>query len=146
MEPVILIRYLHFIAILGVVSTVVSEHLLLKDKMSRKEILKLSRIDAVYGISAILVVIAGLSLWLWVGKPSEYYSRNYIFHTKFTLFIIVGLLSIVPTIFFAKNRKGDPEEIIEIPKKIIMFIRIELTLLFIMPLLAVMMAYGKGSF
>lgn len=146
MDTFIIVRYIHFIAIFGVISTVVAEHLLLKDKMSRQELTRISKIDGIYGVSAILVVLAGLAMWLWVGKPAEYYSRNWIFHTKFTMFIIVGLLSIIPTVFFMKNRKGDPEEIIEIPKKIIMVIRMELTLLFIMPLLASLMAYGKGAF
>jgi len=146
MDAIILIRYLHFIAIFGVVSTVVVQHLLIEDKMSRKAIKRLSRIDAIYGISAILVVLAGLTLWFWVGKPSELYTRNWIFHTKLTLFIIVGLLSIIPTVFISKNAKGDPDEIVELPRKIIMAIRLELTILFIMPLLAVLMAYGKGGF
>ena len=120
METLILIRYLHFIAIFGVISTVVSQHLLLKDELTRREIKRISRIDAIYGISAILVVVAGLAMWFWVGKPAEYYSRNWIFHLKFTLFIIVGLLSIIPTVYYIKQAKGDPEEKVAIPKKMVM--------------------------
>ncbi|MBK7871279.1 MAG: DUF2214 family protein [Saprospiraceae bacterium] len=143
----ILIRYLHFISIFAVVSSVVAEHLMLKKQMTRSEILRISIVDAIYGISAILVVAMGLTLWFGVGKPAEFYTKNWIFHTKITLFIIMALLSIYPTIFFLRNRKGkDMDELVDIPKNIIMLIRLELLLVIIIPLLATLMAKGVGYF
>ena len=147
MTPEIILRYLHFISIFAIVSTLVSEHLLLKKELSRAEITRLSRIDAVYGIAALTLLIVGLTLWLGgFGKPTVYYSKNWIFHTKITLFIVVGLLSIYPTVFFIKKRKGNPDERVEIPKSIFWMLRIELLLLFIIPLLAGLMAHGIGFF
>ncbi len=103
----ILLRYVHFISIFAIVGSLVSEHLLLKKSMTRAEIARVARIDAVYGIAALTLVTAGLTLWLGsVGKPSWFYSKNWIFHTKITLVAIVGLLSIYPTVFFLRNRKG----------------------------------------
>lgn len=143
----ILIRYLHFISIFAMVSAVVAEHLLLKKQMTRSEILRISIVDAIYGISAILVVAMGLTLWFGVGKPAEFYTKNWIFHTKITLFIIMALLSIYPTIFFLRNRKGkDMDELVDIPKNIVMLIRLELLLVIIIPLLATLMAKGMGYF
>jgi putative membrane protein len=145
MAPEILLRYLHFISIFVIVSALVAEHLLLKKELTRKELTRLSRIDAVYGIAAVVLVAAGLTLWLGsFGKPSIVYSKNWIFHTKLTLFIIVGLLSIYPTVFFIKQRKGDPEDKVTIPGILFWMLRIELTLLFIIPLLAGLMAQGIG--
>src|SRR5215212_6555320 len=112
----IFLRYIHFISIFAIVSTLVSEHLLLKKELTRAELGRLSKIDAVYGIAALTLLAAGLTLWLGgVGKPAIYYSKNWIFHTKITLFLIVGLLSIYPTVFFIKNRKGNAQEKITIP-------------------------------
>lgn len=145
MELFILIKYLHFIAIFGVVSTVVAEHLLIKEQMTRAEIRRLATIDGIYGISAIMVLVMGLLLWFVVGKPAAYYNANWIFHLKVGLFIIVGLLSIVPTRFLLKNRKGDQNETIQVPPSIKMMIRLELALLFIIPLLATLMASGGGG-
>jgi putative membrane protein len=108
----ILLRYIHFISIFTIVGALVSEHLLLKKQLTRAEIGRLSRIDAVYGIAALILITAGLTMWLGgVGKPSEWYTKNWIFHTKLTCFLTVGLLSIYPTVFFIKNRKGNPDEL-----------------------------------
>jgi putative membrane protein len=147
MTTEILLRYVHFISIFTIVGALTSEHLLLKKQLTRAEVGRLATIDAVYGIAALTLLIAGLTLWLGsVGKPAVYYSKNWVFHTKITLFLCVGLLSIYPTIFFIKNRKGKPEETITIPKTIFWMLRIELMLLFIIPLLAGLMSRGVGFF
>lgn len=143
----IFLRYIHFISIFAIVGTLTAEHMLLKKSMTRLEIGKLARIDAVYGIAALTLLVVGLTLWLGgFGKPTVYYSKNWIFHTKITLFALVGILSIYPTIFFIKQRKGDPGEEISIPKSIFMMVRLELLLLVIIPLLAGLMAHGVGFF
>ena len=147
MTTEILLRYIHFISIFAIVGSLVSEHLLLKKMLTRPEIGRLSRIDAVYGIAALSLLTAGLTLWLGsFGKPAQFYTKNWIFHTKITLFAVIGILSIYPTIFFIKNRKGNPDEKIEIPKSIFWMLRFELMLLFIIPLLAGLMAHGIGFF
>jgi putative membrane protein len=147
MTTEIILRYIHFISIFAIVSSLGAEHLLLKKELSRTEIGRLSSIDAVYGIAALTLLCAGLTLWLGsFGKPSIYYSKNWIFHTKITLFVTVGLLSIYPTIFFIKNRKGNPDEKVAIPSTIFWMLRFELLLLFIIPLLAGLMARGVGFF
>lgn len=143
----IIIKYVHFVTIFGIVGSLVSEHLLLKDKMTRAEIQRLSVIDGVYGLSAIILLGAGLALWLWVGKPAEFYSKNWIFHLKLGMFVGLGLLSIYPTIFFLKNRKGEStDELVAIPSAIKWMLRMELLLLFLMPLFATLMARGIGYF
>jgi len=142
----ILLRYLHFISIFALVSSVVAEHLLLKKEMTRREIRRMAFIDSIYGLAAILVVAAGLSLWFGVGKSAAYYSQNWIFLTKVGLAILMGLLSIYPTVFFIKNRKGDPEESLSIPSSIVWTIRIELLIILTIPLLATLMARGIGAF
>ena len=138
------LRYIHFISVFAIVSTIVSEHLLLKKEMTPKELKRLARIDSVYGISAIALLAAGLTLWLGgIGKPTDFYSHNWIFHFKLTLFVIVGLLSVYPTIFFIKASKKS-ETTVKVPAAIFMMIRIELLLVFIIPLLAGLMSKGIG--
>jgi putative membrane protein len=147
MIELIITRYVHFIAVFAIVGAIIAEQFLISSKMSRYEIKRISRIDAVYGLGAILVLAAGLILWFAVGKPAQFYSRNWIFHTKLTLFVVLGLLSIYPTVFFMKNRKGtDLDSEIEVPKTVIILLRLELILIIIMPILATYMSLGIGTF
>jgi putative membrane protein len=145
MTTEIILRYLHFISIFAIVGSLVSEHLLLKNSLSRRELDRLSKIDAVYGLAALVLLGVGMTLWLGgIGKPTDFYSKNPIFHVKLTLFVLIGILSIYPTVFFLKNRKGDPEEEIAVPKGIFWSLRLELLLLFAIPILAGLMAKGIG--
>ncbi|MCW5912966.1 MAG: DUF2214 family protein [Cyclobacteriaceae bacterium] len=147
MTTELFLRYLHFISIFAIAGSLASEHMLLQKNLTRGSIGKIAKIDAVYGIASLTLLTAGLTLWLGeFGKPAIFYSKNWIFHTKLTLFLLIGLLSIYPTVFFIRNRKGNPEEIIRVPKSVFMLVRLELLLLFIIPLLAGLMSRGVGFF
>ncbi|MCL6261393.1 DUF2214 family protein [Aquiflexum sp. TKW24L] len=142
----ILLRYVHFISIFTIVGTLVSEHLLLKNTMSRSEIGRLAKVDGLYGLAVLILLAVGMTLWLGgYGKPTEFYSNNSLFHTKLTLFIVIGILSIYPTVFFIRNKNGDQQENILVPKSIFWMVRLELLLLFVIPILAGLMAKGIGS-
>lgn len=147
MTAIILARYLHFIAVFAIVGALVAEQFLVTKSMTRKEIKRIAIIDGLYGFGAVLVLIAGFTLWFWVGKPADFYTKNWIFHTKLTLFVVLGLLSIYPSIFFLKNRKGaDLLTEIKVPTAVMICLRLELLLLFIIPILASYMSLGIGSF
>jgi putative membrane protein len=145
MTTELILRYFHFASIFTIVGTLVSEYSMLESTLTRKSIQRLSKLDQVYGLAALSLLCVGLTLWLGgYGKPSEFYSGNPIFHLKLALFIAVGLLSIYPTVFFIKNRQGDPHEIVAIPTSIFWMIRLEILLLFTIPILAGLMAKGIG--
>lgn len=147
MTAIILARYLHFIAVFAIVGALVAEQFLVSKSMTRKEIKRIAIIDGLYGFGAVLVLIAGFTLWFWIGKPADFYTKNWIFHTKLTLFVVLGLLSIYPSIFFLKNRKGaDLHTEIKVPATVMICLRLELLLLFIIPILASYMSFGIGSF
>ena len=145
MTPYIIVRYLHFVSIFLLVSTVFTENILIGKKLTGKQVGLLAKVDGLYGLASILVLTTGFTLWLWVGKPASFYSHNFIFYTKLGLFTVVGLLSIVPTIFFIQKRKLPAEEIVEIPSKILSMVRVELVILACIPLFAVLMAMGIGN-
>ena len=85
-----LVKYLHFASIFAIILTVGGELFLIKPLMKRKELQRISRIDSIYGLASIILVAAGLTLWFGVGKPAEYYTKNWIFHLKWSLFAVVG--------------------------------------------------------
>lgn len=142
----IFLRYMHFVSIFAIVSSLVAEHLLLKKEMTPAEIKRLSIIDAIYGFAALTLLGVGLTLWLGGhGKPATFYTNNWIFLLKVALFTIVGLLSIYPTVFFIRKRNSVEEKIV-IPALLVWLVRIELLILFIIPLLAGLMAKSIGYF
>ena len=105
MLTVVLLRYIHFISIFAVVSALVAEHLLYRPQLSHREIKRMSIIDTIYGLGSIGFVAAGLIIWLGgYSKSPDYYSHNWIFLTKLGLAVLLGVLSIYPTIFFFKNK------------------------------------------
>jgi putative membrane protein len=146
----IAIPYLHFIGIMVLMGSLISEHLLLKPKMTKEQINSLAITDLVYGMSALLVIATGLLRWFVYGKGSDYYLHNPLFHTKLTLFVILAILSIFPTIKFLKWRKQvnngqEPDINDKTVKRLLVYIRLELLILAIIPLLAVMLARGFGA-
>lgn len=144
MMSTVIVRSIHFIAIFLVVASVFAELCLIDKKVSRKRIKQLAKIDGLYGIASIVVVGAGFLLWFVVGKDASFYSGNMIFYSKIALFSVVGVLSLVPTVFFMKNKKGNPLDEVEIPKRIKNIVVVELILLLAIPFLASSMAAGVG--
>lgn len=140
----ILIRYLHFLGIFVVFAAVLGQHLLLKGTVPRSIIAKAQRFDIAYAVAVVIVLGTGLLQWFSGAKPAVFYTSNPVFHTKLTLFLIVGLVSIYPSVFMGKQKKGNQDELVAIPKGLVHSIRLELLLLVVMPLLAVIMAKGLG--
>ncbi len=139
----LIVRYFHFIGIIFLSGTLTVQHLLLRGNVTNANFKNACSIDIFYGLSALVVLITGLLLWLGVGKEASFYSSNALFHVKFTMFVLMGLFSIVPTMFYLKN-KNTTDEIVVIPKKIIMFQRVQLLFLILIPILAVLVAAGSG--
>jgi|AntRauTorckE5430_2_1112549.scaffolds.fasta_scaffold01952_3 putative membrane protein len=140
-----LARYFHFISILVMVCAIAGEAWLIKPRLQRRAVKQLFVLDSVYGLSALSIVGVGLLLWFGVGKPDGYYTSNWVFHLKLGLFTGMAVLSIWPTVFFFKNRKGDSADWVEIPSRILIMIRLELLLLLFIPLCATLMARGFGQ-
>ena len=138
-----IIRYFHFFGIILFSSALFIQLFLISGNVSAEQIRRIARSDTMAGMSIFVVIISGLLLWLMVGKPSAYYSSNWIFYLKlFTLFLII-LLAIKPAVFFARNRRRT-DSVIEIPRRVIRQIRAEVALLLMMPMFAVFMARGYG--
>jgi len=136
-------RLLHFAAIFAFAGALVVENMAIKPQITGEDARNLAKVDAVCGISAVCVLIFGLTLWLWVGKPSEFYSSNPLFHAKLGLFFLMALCAIAPTVFFNRHRKS-AEAVIEVPQLLRLLLKFQLVLLIILPVLALLMARGIG--
>ncbi len=140
----LLIRYLHFTGIFVIFAVVLFHHLFLKGEITRALLIRAHRLDAAYGIASIVVLATGLLQWFSGAKPAVFYTSNPVFHAKLTLFLVIGLVSVYPTMFLFKQKKGASHDLVAVPKGLVHCLRLELLLLVIMPLLAVIMAKGLG--
>ena len=138
-----LARLLHFAAIFAFAGSLIIENMAIKPQITGEDARNLAKVDAVCGISAIAVLAFGLTLWLWVGKPSEFYSSNPVFHFKIGLFTLMAICAVVPTVFFSKHRKSE-EDVIEVPQLLRLLLKFQIVLLVIIPVLAILMARGIG--
>ena len=145
-----LFAYLHYLSIIVLIITIVVELILFKPKMRRDEAIIVQRADGIYGLASIMVLITGFLRVIYFAKGWDYYFSNDIFLIKLGLFIVVGLLSIYPTRVFLRWRKELKEnnEFLEVDpavaNRIILILRLEAFLVFLIPLLAAFMARGIG--
>lgn len=143
------LAYIHYLSIITLIVTLVVELVVFEKVLTRKDIRKIQRADSLYGLAAIMVLSTGTLRVMWYGKGWSYYLDNYFFITKLSLFLTVGLLSIYPTIAFLKWRKlPEGQEVFTYNdstyKKLLSFIRLEVILVFLIPLFAALMARGLG--
>ena len=139
----VIFRYLHFIALLGLAGSLLIQNMAISRCITGEDARNLAKVDGVYGISAVFVFLFGLTLWLWIGKPAEFYSTNPLFHLKVGIFFLAALISLYPTRFFFRHRKSTAQEI-AVPRLLILALRTEIVLLLTLPVLAVLMARGIG--
>ena len=140
----VVINYLHFLGFGLLLAALVLELGLLRPKVSGRVARQLALADGMYGISALTVLITGLLKVFIFAKPAAYYGHNFLFHIKVTLFLVVAIMSIYPTLQFLRHRKAKPEAEVSFPPLVGTLVRVELALLVVIPLLAVMMAHGFG--
>ena len=144
-----LAAYLHYLSIFVLFALLSVEHVQFKLPLDLRRARSLIITDIAYGISAGVVLFTGLARVLWYGKGLDYYLGNSLFHAKVGLFILIGLISVVPTFVFLNWRNslkaGEvPQVSARQTRLVIMVIRLELLLLLAIPLLAVLMARGYG--
>ena len=101
-----LFAFLHHAAAFALVATVLVELVLMRGEITVASARTLLRMDSVYGMSAVALLIVGFIRVFHTEKGSDYYFHSGAFLAKLTLFIIVALLSIVPTLQFLGWRKA----------------------------------------
>lgn len=141
-----LIRYGHYLGFLVLFASLTAEHLLTARSIDGRQARKLAVIDAIYGVSALLVIVTGVLMFCGYGfgKGAALYLKNGIFHAKVTIFVLIALLSLKPTFFFLRHRRAPDDASIEVPRSIIMLQRVQLLLVLVLPLLGLLMARGLG--
>jgi putative membrane protein len=144
-----LVAALHFIGAFGVIATVFAEWIIFNPTPTFAEARRLQRCDAWYGLSALVVMVAGGLRVFFFEKGSAFYLGNPVFHLKMALFLGIAALSIYPTVVFIRWRKATrnnaaPTMTTEQASRIALLLRLEMVLLAAMIVAASVMAKGIG--
>jgi putative membrane protein len=99
-----LFAFLYHLCAFTLVSAVAIEFALIRSELTLSSARRLQVTDLVLGIAAGALLVVGLLRVFFFEKGAAYYFHSYAFLTKFALFIIVGLLSIIPTMEFLSWR------------------------------------------
>jgi putative membrane protein len=140
-----LFAFLHHVAAFTLVAALAVEFVLLRAEFTHGTARRLLAADAVLGASAGALLAVGLARVFLFEKGAAYYFSNHAFLTKLALFIVIGFLSIVPTLEILSWRKAvraGQAPVVAEPKmrKIRMIVHVELAMVVVIVLCAAIMA------
>lgn len=143
--------FMHHLAAFALVASLVVEFALLRAPLTLASARHLRQADMAYGIAAGAVLVVGFFRVFYFEKGSEYYFHSAPFLAKVWIFLVVGLVSIYPTIEFIKwgkaLRAGRLPEVAESKlRRMKSIVNWELAGLALMILCAALMAKGVGTF
>jgi putative membrane protein len=127
------------------------ELVLLRGELSATRARQVLAADAIYGLSAMLILVVGLLRVFYFEKGAAYYFHSIPFLAKLALFAIIGLLSIYPTVQFMRWRPSlregtAPALADDARRRLRRVIHLELGLVLPLLLCAALMARGIGHF
>lgn len=144
------LAWLHFVFAFILVGALCAELFILRLPVDAQVARRLLRVDLFYGVSAILIILAGVARVLWGAKGWDYYNAQPFFWAKMLVLGAIGLISIFPTRAFIRWTKGfnaDPQYVVAEAqiKSLRRYVMIEVHLIALLLLFASFMARGIGG-
>jgi putative membrane protein len=150
MDMDLLLASLHHLAVFTLVGLFAAEFALLRQGLAGQRIGQLARIDAAYGAVAGLVIVVGVVRVIFGAAGWQYYVGNHMFWGKMTAFLVMGLLTIPPTLAMRRWQKAATADSSYAPpiREIAgqrRFVHLQAGVLLLIPIFAAAMARGYGS-
>jgi putative membrane protein len=149
--PSALAAYVHYLSLLVMVASIMTERLTVQPAMSVEEEQRLAFADILLGVSATALTISGYyRATQSYGKGWDFYSHEPVFWLKMTFLGIFGALSLFPTITIIQRsvkiqQEGTIEPMSEeLAQRMTSILNAELSALAFIPLTATLMARGVG--
>jgi len=141
--------FLHHLAAFTLVAALAVEVALFKPPVTVAQARRLQRTDLIFGVAAVVVLVVGMLRVAFFEKGPAYYWRDTFFLIKLGTFVLVGLISIYPTLTFLSWNKGlkagvAPEVDAERTRSVRMCMMLELTAIVVILGCAALMARGFG--
>jgi putative membrane protein len=99
-----LFAFLHHLCAFTLVSAVAIEFALIRGELTLSSARRLQLTNHVFGIAAGALLAIGLLRVFFFEKGADYYFHSHAFMAKLSIFIVIGLLSIIPTMEFQSWR------------------------------------------
>ncbi len=143
------LSWLHFLFAFILVAAIAAEAFVLRLPVDGRVARLLLRIDLVYAISAVLIILAGVSRVIWGAKGWAYYQDQPFFWAKMATFGAIGLLSIAPTrsyMRWVKQGRAEPAYVVSDAevRRVRPLVIFETALVAILLAFAALMARGFG--
>lgn len=140
----------HHLAVFSLVAIFAAEFALLRPGLDNRRIRQLAGIDAAYGAVAGVVIVVGIIRVIFGAAGWDYYAGNHAFWGKMAAFVVMGLLTIPPTLAirrWAKASKVDAGYVVPSPELASnrRFLHLQGGFLVLIPIFAAAMARGYGS-
>lgn len=141
--------FLHHVAAFTLFAAVVVEFVLLRLPLTPASARAVQRVDIALGVSAGVLLLVGLARVFLYEKGATYYFHSWPFIAKLSLFVIAGLLSIIPTIEFRAWEENITQGQVPIASeasiwRIRLIIHLEMVAVVLILLCAALMARGIG--
>jgi putative membrane protein len=141
--------FLHHLSAFALFAALVVELVLIRSALTVESARKILLADMIFGISAGVLLLVGLGRVFHFEKGALHYFQTWTFITKLGLFILIGLVSIIPTREFLRWRPElkagqvpavAPEKL----KSVRSIIHYEMAGVVVILLMAALMAKGIG--
>lgn len=139
-----LLATFHHLTVGALLALLVAEIAMLARPLDADALRRLGRVDGLYGLAALMVLVAGFTRALAGAKGFAFYSANPLFWTKLGLFVLIGLASIVPTVRYLRWRRARRLPTAEEQRNTRSWTWAQLAGLALIPVIAPMMARGIG--
>lgn len=144
------LAWLHFLFAFVLVGALSAELFILRLPIDNRVARLLLRVDLFYGLSSVLLILAGIARVVWGQSGWDFYSAQPFFWAKIAMFAVIGALSIAPTrtfISWTRSYNADatfapPEAQVKGVRRLVM---IDAHLIAALLLFASFMARGIGS-
>src|SRR5262245_55833838 len=143
--------FLHHLSAFTLFAALVVEFVLIRSALTVESARKIQLADMILGIAAVVLLLVGLARVFHFEKGATYYFHTWTFIAKLALFLIVALISIIPTLEFLRWRPAvkagqvptiAPEKL----KQVRSIIHYEMAGVVLIILMAALMAKGIGLF
>jgi putative membrane protein len=142
----LILAFLHHIGVFAVFGVLLAEFVLLRLSPRPEWVRLIVRVDLFYGIAAAVVLLAGIARIAWGPKGSGFYTGNPVFWFKLGLFLLIGLISVLPTLqYIGWRRRLDADSHLPDMSQVSTarrWVHVQLALFASLPLLAATMARG----